>query len=174
MEVKEEERVRKLAAELESALAEAIYDRMGCHLILADQLWLMDDDTFTWLPPMWASAQDGVVMSVDSQEDIEDMLGPEWAEGLAVDARGEPIVTEEDAKEIAAGWAANNAYEAARDILNALEERQRRDEEWARYRAELEARRDAAQAAYEEAEKALRDMHKDQDEQHGGGAVLLA
>jgi len=161
MEVKDEERVRKLAAELESAMAEAIYDRMGCHLILADQLWLMDDDTLTWLPPIWARAQDGVVMSVCSQDDIENMLGPDWAEGLAIDIRGEPIVTEEDARGIAVGWAANNAYEMARDILDALEEKQRRDEEWARYMAELEAKRDAAQAAYEEAEKALREMHKE-------------
>jgi len=102
------------------------------------------------------------------------MLGPGWDEGLRTDIHGEPIVTQEDANRIASEWASNNAYDVARDILDVLEEKQREDEAWARYKAELEAKQAAARAAYEEAEKALRDMHKDQDEQHGGGAVLLA
>jgi len=94
------------------------------------------------------------------------MLGPGWDEGLRTDIHGDPIVTEEAAKRIASDWASNNAYDVARDILDVLEEKQREDEAWARYKAELEAKQAAARAAYEEAEEALRDMHKDADDQH--------
>jgi len=160
------ERERKLAEGLERAMAEAIYDRLGCHITVADQLWLLDDDTFAWWPPVWASAVKGIVLSVCAQEDIKDMLGPGWDEGLRTDIHGDPIVTEEAAKRIASDWASNNAYDVARDILDVLEEKQREDEAWARYKAELEAKQAAARAAYEEAEEALRDMHKDADDQH--------
>lgn len=116
---------QRIAQNLTDAVAEAIHAQLGPrHSDVRWDLWLMADDTVTWQHSTWPAPEGGLA-PIWTELNVEDLLGPYWSEGLDTNEDGEPIVTEEQARDWALGWATNCASDVVRDALEAVDEQAR-------------------------------------------------
>ena len=129
---REEQRVRDLVIAIQAALADEIYWQLGEHNPVRDDLWLMDDDSVQWRDPAWQVPEDAVIR-IWAELNVEDLLGPYWAEGLPLDSDGQPAVTRELAEEWAEWWELNYGAELVYDTLDAVEQQEAQEAEERRF-----------------------------------------